>query len=100
MPKQITIAPHFRQLIEKYGFADTKLLDKAVATRSSGDWFAILFHDTEAGEFFAVDFAYCGTEPSPHGIDRIKGWEIQNDYVGPFETIKEFKSEKLTQTFF
>jgi len=100
MPKQIAIAPHFRQLIEVYGFEDTKLLDKAVATRSSEDWFAILFHDTEAEEFFAVDFAYYGRGQSPHGIDRIEGWEIQNDYVGPFESIKEFKNEELKQSFF
>jgi len=102
MPKQIEISPTFRKLIENYGFEDTKLLDKAVATRSSDSWFAILFHDAEdeEGEFFAVDFAYYGHGQSPHGIDRIEGWEIQNDYVGPFDSIKDFKNEKLTQSFF
>ena len=99
MPKQLTISPTFRKLIEVYGFADTKLLDKAVATRSSEEWFAILFHDTEAEEFFAVDFVYCGFGQASE-IDRIDGWEIQNDYVGPFDSIKEFKNEKLTRSFF
>jgi len=102
MAKKIEIPSHFRQLIENYGFEDTKLLDKAVATRSSEEWFAILFRDDEEeeGEFFAVDFAWRGHCQSPHGIDRIEGWEVQNDYVGPFESIKEFRNEELTQSFF
>ena len=98
MAKQVTIASHFQQLIKNYGFKDGDLLGKAVATRSSEDWFAILFHDDD--EFFAVDFVYCGEGTSPSGIDRIEGWEIQNDYVGPFDSKKEFENEKLTHSFF
>jgi hypothetical protein len=95
----IDIPDHFRRLIHSYGFADTKLIDKAVATRASTSWFAILFSDGE-GEFFAVDFEYFGHGAGIQGIDRIEGWEIQNDEIGPFESIKEFKNEKLLQSLF
>ena len=103
MADKINIPARFKKLIEDYGFEDTKLLDKAVATRSSEDWFAILFHDAEGDEYFAVDFCYAGGGTGQFGllkIDRVDGWEIQNDYVGPFESIKEFKNEKLTLRFF
>jgi len=100
MPKQVEIHETFRQLIEGYGFEDTNLLEKAVATRASGDWFAILFHDVENKEFFAVDFQYYGHGENQYGIQRVNGWEIQNDYVGPFESILDFNSQKLTQRFF
>jgi hypothetical protein len=97
---KIEIEPHFRQLIEAYGFSDPNLLDKAVATRSSEDWFAILFRDDTLDDgFFAVDFRYYGQSQGAFD-DCIKGWGIQNDEIGPFDTIEEFETEELTRSFF
>lgn len=62
-------------------------LDKALAVRKSnlggGSYVAILFE--KDGEFFAVDF---------------NDGELSNDYVGPFESVKEFKTEKLRRSLF
>lgn len=98
MPKkkdEVVIPENFKKLIEDYGFDDAaEMLKNAVATRKASEWFAILFKDTSEepeGAFFAVDFRYGGFQPA---------WEIQNDYVGPFESIKEFQTEELTQSFF
>lgn len=85
--KFIKVPEEFAKVINDYGFGDTKLLDKAVATREASGWYGILFHDE--GEFFAVDFCLNG-----EGC-----WEVQNDWVGPFEDILTFKSESLTHSF-
>ena len=90
----VTIPAEIRKVFEEYGLLAATLED-AVATRSSNEWFAILFkskdEDTEKlGPFWAVDFR----------VNMNLEWEVQNDYVGPFDSIKEFKTEKLVRTLF
>jgi hypothetical protein len=86
--------PNWVQAVfDEYGFDEKLKLEDAVASRSANEWFAILFkstqeHEVEEGPFWAIDFRV--------GPD---GWEVQNDYVGPFESILAFETEKLTQTF-
>lgn len=84
------IPDYIRPVFDAYGFDESLKLEDAVSSRSSNEWFAVLFksEDEDEGPFFAVDFRVGGD-----------GWEVQNDYVGPFETVKEFETEKLTQTF-
>jgi len=102
MPKISTLSQipeHFKKLIEVYGFADEKLLSKVVAVRSAEAWYAILFQDDD--NLFAVDFKFYGGDDSDIlGGARRNGWEIQNDEVGPFESINEFLNTKLTHSFF
>lgn len=79
------IPASIRKTYEEYGFS--KPLDTAVATRSADGWYAILLKDH--GELYAVDFV-----PGWNG-----GWEVSNDYVGPFESIEAFKTERLSASF-
>ena len=58
-----------------------------VCVRESIGWFAILL-DGGSGEFFAIDFN-----------TTLEGWEVTNDYIGPFTGPKEFLSEPTTLTF-
>ena len=96
MPKKksvgakLCIPDYIRLAFDEYGFKETLKLEKAVSSRSANEWFAVLFEseDEDEGPFFAVDFRM--------GADS---WEVQNDYVGPFDTIKEFETEPLTRTF-
>lgn len=71
---------------EDYGFA--KPLQTGVATRAADGWYAILFKDS--GAFYAVDFG-------PRFDDA--GWEVTNDYIGPFESVEAFQTERLTSSF-
>jgi len=89
----ITIPDAIRKCFEEYGFDESLKLDDAKATRSAEEWFAILFQDQD-GEYFAVDFREILDFQT-----KEWSWEVQNDYVGPFATVNEFKTEKLTRTF-
>lgn len=95
-----TVPAHFKKLIEDYGFEDEDILKNALACRSASGWYAILFVDKQAEELYAVDFKYYGPGEGQHGIQRVEGWEIQNDNIGPFDSVKEFLTTKLTQSFF
>lgn len=95
----VVIPAHFLKLINDYGFADTRVADKIVASRSASGWFAVLVQDGE-NNFWAIDFKYYGPGESPYGCQRVEGWEIQNDDAGSFESISEFKNCKLTTTLF
>jgi hypothetical protein len=81
----ILIPANIVKAYEDYGFA--KPLETAVATRSAYDWYAILFKDS--GEFYAVDFQ----------TDFEGRWEVSNDYVGPFESVEAFQTERLVSSF-
>lgn len=87
MPKVtgLVIPEDIARAYEEYGF--DKKLETAVASRTADGWFAILFKDS--GSYYAVDF--CPT---------LDGWEVQNDYIGPFDTVADFQEEKLTRSFF
>lgn len=83
--KAVVIPASIAKTFEEYGFAVK--LETAVAIRSTDEWFAILFKDRK--EFWAVDFL-----PAFEG-----GWEVSNDYVGPFESVEAFLTERLTRSF-
>ena len=86
MKTKVEIPVGIRNCYEQYGFA--KELTTAMAVRQSGwDWFAILLKD--GGELYAVDFV----------TDRNGNWEVSNDYIGPFESVDAFLTEKLTSSF-
>jgi len=85
---KVSIPEKIKKAFEDYGHSYT--LDQAVAVRDepSRDWYAILFK--VEGELSAVDFQR----------DINGDWEVSNDYVGPFDSIKEFKDEKLVSTWY
>lgn len=94
--RTITIPDPIRAVFDAYGFIEAIKLENAVATRSAEGWFAVLFpplgdeEDQEEGQYWAIDFR-----------KRFDGdWEIQNDWVGPFKTIGEFRTGPLTLTLF
>jgi|SRR6185369_9881088 len=83
---KLNIPAGVRDAFEGYGFREDFTLDKALAVRKAKDWFGILFADEEKpGEFVAVDFCYMGGGE----------WDVQNDYIGPFASVEEFKSDPL-----
>ena len=75
--------PTPKEAFKAYGHA-AKWEDQ-VAHRKTDNWYAVLFK--EGDEFYAVDFQWTGY-----------GWWLSNDYVGPFESVQEFKTERLTKT--
>lgn len=88
MAKKVVIPDVIKTVFEAYGFSDSVKLESALATRSTSEWFAILFYDDDAKELFAVDFR----------INIQQEWEVQNDYVGPFATEREFLTDKLIRS--
>jgi hypothetical protein len=90
MSNETRIPDDIRAVFEGYwGPNQDVKLENALATRKAPEWFAILFKDTETDELFAVDFR----------INSDLKWEVQNDYVGPFKSIMEFRTVALTQSF-
>lgn len=83
--KGLVIPAAIAKAFEDYGFAVK--LETAVSTRSTDEWFGILFKND--GEFWAVDFV-----PAFEG-----GFEVNNDYIGPFESVEAFETESLTRSF-
>ncbi len=77
-----------KKAFEDYGHSYT--LDQVVAMRRAPErgWFGLLF--SVDGELSAVDFQ--------RGADGE--WEVSNDYIGPFDSIKEFEEEKLVSSWF
>jgi hypothetical protein len=69
---------------QDYGF--DKPIETALATRTAQDWYAILFKD--GGHLYAVDF-----------YPTSNGWDVSNDFIGPFESVDEFLTEPLTRSF-
>lgn len=81
----MTVPDAIVRAYQEYGFA--KPLETAISTRTSDDWYAILFKDR--GELYAVDFV----------VDFEGNWEVNNDYIGPFESVEAFLTERLTRSF-
>lgn len=90
-PAKIVIPDHIEKVARDYfGEKDwEKHKSKVVATRTAFEWYAVLVQDDD--EYFAIDFTGYSTDSSK--------WQLSNDWVGPFETIQEFKSEALVRTF-
>lgn len=84
MKTSVAVPADIAKAYNAYGFA--KRLETAVAVRESrwSGWYAILFND--GGAFYAVDFV----------TDMRGDWEVQNDYIGPFESVDAFLTERLT----
>jgi len=85
---KVSIPEKIKKAFEDYGHQCT--LDKAVDIRFAPErsWAGILFKDD--GELFAVDFQ-----------QNINGdWEVSNDYIRPFDSVKEFKETKLVDSWF
>jgi hypothetical protein len=58
-------------------------------------WYGILLRDKATGELWAVDFTISRMpdDPAPR-------WNVQNDAIAPFETVREFTHGKLEDWFF
>lgn len=84
----VTIPESIKKCFEDYGFDPNQMkLEWAVATREANGWFAILFQLPD-GTYLAADFSY------------RNGWEVQNDGIDGFESVNQFLTESLTQSFF
>ena len=75
--------PTPRDAFKAYGHAAN--WEDRIAERKTDSWFAVLFRDHD--ELYAVDFQYDGT-----------GWWLSNDYIGPFDSVRQFKTESLSQS--
>ena len=85
---QHPLPTRIQQVILDYGFADRNILQRVVAHRVHGDWFAALLHDEGEGCYWAIE------------LEKLDGnWEIVNDYSGPFETVQEFHSRRPATCF-
>lgn len=83
----VVIPPAIRKAWEEYEGATD--LDTAVAIRFGEEWCGILFKD-EDGELSGIDFV--------HAIkDGAIVWDVQNDYIGPFDSVKQFMQEDLVR---
>jgi hypothetical protein len=78
-----------------YGFDQKQInLDWAIKTRSATEWYAILFRHPTTGELTAVDFR--------HELDfdtKEWHWEVQNDLIDGFDTVRDFTHGKLERYF-
>lgn len=79
----LTVPSAIIRAYNEYGFA--KPLETGIATRVSDGWYAILFKD--GGNLYAVDFE-----------ETFEGFEVSNDYIGPFESVEAFQTEALSSS--
>ena len=86
----VVIPPAIRKVWEEY--EGTTDLDTAVAIRFGDEWCGILFNDAD-GELSGIDFVLTVQ-------DGKIVWDVQNDYIGPFDSVKQFMEEELTKLLF
>lgn len=88
--KQVEIPDTIRKVFEEYGHAFK--LEQAVATRSAPErhWYAILFQEEGDGELTAVAFQQ----------NAAGEWEVDDDGIGPFDSVKQFSTEQLVNRWF
>lgn len=77
---------HIKQVWFRYNGEETR---KVLAMRSAPEWFAVLFEEP-SGALVAVDFTGYGT--------NFENWQVSNDGI-EFESVQQFKTEKLTMSF-
>ena len=87
IPETLKIPHSIKTAFDAYGFNKKVKLENAIATRSSRNWFGVLFQAKD-GTYFAIDFK-----------DNGSTYEIQNDYID-IADVKQFKTGRLSSIFY
>ena len=91
------ISKHPKGAIANYGFEPWIVEAEPVAKRYlDSDTIAYLYRDPDDHELFAIELVW---QPAWRSGEP-EGWVVQNDWVGPFESVEEFLTDHVGKVLY